>query len=77
MKSRVLFNVNAPSWSGCMDKCLMYSEARAPSFTNLEELEELSSWAQATTTDPVTMEPYPALPSWFFWVAYRLHLVIS
>ena len=64
--------MNIKSWSTCMDKCLMYSEARAPSFTNLEELEELSSWAQATTTDPVTMEPYPALPSWFFWVAYRL-----
>ena len=72
MKSRVLFNVNAPSWSGCMDKCLMYSEARAPSYSTQEELDDLIRWAQASSMDPLTMAPYPTFPSYYFWVAYRL-----
>ena len=71
MKSRVRFNTNAASWSTCMDKCLMYSEARAPSYNTQEELDDLIRWALVTSAEPATMEPYPTFPSWFFWVAYR------
>ena len=75
-KSRVLFNKNDPSWSTCMDKCLMYSEARAPSYSTPEELGDLVMWALATTVDKMAMArgniaPYPAFPSFFFRMAYR------
>ena len=59
------------TWSTCMDMCLMYSQARAPSFTTQAELEDLLRWAKATTIDPVTMELHPTLPSWFYWIAYH------
>ena len=71
--SRVLFNTNVKSWSTCMDKCLMYSEARAPSFTTQAELDNILAWAKTTITNPSTMKSYPTfllLP--FFWIAYRL-----
>ena len=79
----MLFNKNDPSWSTCMDKCLMYSQARAPSYSTPEELGDLISWALATTVDKMamargTIAPYPAFPSFFFWMAYRfLNLFIS
>ena len=69
--SRVLFNTVVNTWSTCMDMCLMYSQARAPSFTTQAELEDLLRWAKATTIDPVTMELHPTLPSWFYWIAYH------
>ena len=72
-KSRVMFSENAPSWSTCMDKCLMYSEARAPSFSTQAEPDNILAWAKTTITDPSTMKSYPTfllLP--FFWIAYRL-----
>ena len=75
-KSRVMFSANAPSWSTCMDKCPMYSQARAPSYSTQEELGDLIRWALATSVDKValatgTRAHYSAFPSWFFWVAYR------
>ena len=81
-KSRVMFSANAPSWSTCMDKCLMYSQARAPSYSTQEELGDLIRWALATTVDKValatgTLTYYPAFPSWFFWVAYRLKSICA
>ena len=74
-RTRVLFP-SMTYWSTCMDKCLMYSQARAPSYSTQEELQELIMWALATSVDKValatgTRAHYSAFPSWFFWVAYR------
>ena len=79
MKTRVLFP-SMTHWSTCMDQCLMYSQARAPSYSTQEELGDLIRWALATSVDKValatgTRAHYSAFPSWFFWVAYR-HLKI-
>ena len=54
-----------------MEKCAMYNRAQGLSYTTQAELEDLLSWTEITTTDPVTMQPYPPLSSWFMWVAYR------
>ena len=69
--SRVVFNTVSNVWSSCMEKCAMYSQAQGLSFTTQAELEDLLRWTEMTTTDPVTMQPYPPLPGWFIWVAYR------
>ena len=69
--SRVVFNTRANFWLPCMEKCAMYNRAQGLSYTTQAELEDLLSWTEITTTDPVTMQPYPPLSSWFMWVAYR------
>ena len=75
-KTRVLFP-SMTYWSTCMDQCLMYSQARAPSYSTHEELGDLVKWALDTMIDKEAMargkqELKSAIPSPFFWMAYRL-----
>ena len=69
--SRVVFNTVAHFWTPCMEKCEMYNQGQGLSYTTQAELEDLLRWTEITTTDPVTMQPYLTLPSWYIWVAYR------
>ena len=69
--SRVVLNTVAHFWTPCMEKCEMYNRAKGLSYTTQAELEDLLSWTEITTTDPVTMQPYLTLPGWYIWVAYR------
>ena len=71
-KSRVNFNTLAPEWSKCMDTCSKYRRAMAPSFTDMDDLKDLLTWAYNTTTDPVTNILYPDGLGRAFWVPFRL-----
>ena len=51
--SRIMFNTHAPDWLQCMNQCPKYNRAKAPSFINKEEMEDLATWAINTTIDPI------------------------
>ena len=53
------FNTFAPDWQQCMDKCWRYNRAQAPSYSNQEELDELLSWGNDATIDPISGKDYP------------------
>ena len=48
-----MFNTHAPDWLQCMDQCPKYNGAKAPSFSNKEEMVDLATWAINTTIDPI------------------------
>ena len=51
--SRIMFNTHAPDWLQCMDQCPKYNGAKAPSFSNKQEMVDLATWAINTTIDPI------------------------
>ena len=54
-----------------MDKCWRYNRAQAPSYSNQEELEELLSWGQDATIDPISGKDYPDTYSGLFWMSFK------
>ena len=74
-KSRVLFNSQSPQWSQCMDTCPKYSGAKAPSFTDRAQLDELIVWALNTTTDPASFTLYEDAIGRSFWIPFRFELL--
>ena len=78
--SRVLFNTHAVSeqWAVCMETCTKYRRAMAPSFSSLEEMQELVTWLWDTTTDPVTNILYADAKGRAVWIPFRraAHLFI-
>ena len=48
-----MFNTHAPDWLQCMDQCPKYNGAKAPSFSNKQEMVDLATWASNTTIDPI------------------------
>ena len=71
--SRVLFNTHAVSgqWSVCMETCTKYGRAMAPSFSSLEEMQELVTWLWDTSTDPVTNILYADAKGRAVWIPFR------
>ena len=54
-----------------MEKCWRYNRAQAPSYSNQEELEELLSWGQDATIDPISGKDYPDTYSGLFWMSFK------
>ena len=65
----VLFNT---VWDAaqCMETCEKYG-ARAPIFSNEEELSQLLTWHKNTTQDPITNNFYEELESAMWWLPMR------
>ena len=70
--SRILFPTQANVWSKCMDKCLKYRGARAPSFTDQAGMERILTWTYNTTTDPATGTYHADAYGLAFWIPFRL-----
>ena len=71
--SRILFPTQANVWSKCMDNCLKYRGARAPSFTDQAGMERILTWTYNTTTDPATGTYHADAYGLAFWIPFRLY----
>ena len=68
--SRVMFNTIFPVYTECMDTCTKYKGARAASFSNQGEMDEVVRWYKNTTIDPVTGDNYE-YGGFFWWMPFR------
>ena len=69
----MMFQVHAPDWSRCMDKCSKYNRAMAPSFTDQAGAEELMAWSVETTVDPESGSFYPDVLSDAIWIPFMFN----
>ena len=65
-----MFNTLFPDWRECMDTCTKYKGARAASFSNQAEMDEVVRWYKNTTIDPATGDNYE-YGGFFWWMPYR------
>ena len=67
-KTRILFEIISTDAIKCLDQCQKYNRARAPTFSDQAEFDELAAWGFNATTDPVTKLLYFTI-SPTFWIA--------
>ena len=59
-----------------MEMCPKYRRAVVPYFTTQEEMEELRSWLNKVTTDPISGTLFPDVIARAIWVPFRLELFL-